>query len=204
VAYHLPDLPYDYSALEPALSGRAMEIHHGKHHRKYVDDANAALERLGDPASKDDPTAAEHALAFNLSGHLLHSMYWTCLTPGGEQRPEGQLLAAIEDGFGSFDRLAERVGAAITSTRGSGWAVLAWEPTGGCLTISQVHDHQAEFIIAAEPILVADAWEHAYYLDYQNDKATWAKTFLTLADWSAAGARFEPMWRNTIATTDVR
>ncbi len=188
--YTLPDLPYEYSALEPAISARAMEIHHSKHHAKYVEGTNSTLESLKQASDKEIP-GLEHALAFNLGGHLLHSLYWQSMTPGGGQRPEGDLLEAINDSFGSYDRLAERISAAITTVQGSGWGALLWEPLGARLIVAQLRDHQGEQIVGAQPLLIADSWEHAYYLDYQSDKAAWAKAFLSVADWSGAGRRFE-------------
>ena len=188
--YELPDLPYAYSALEPKISARAMEIHHSKHHAKYVQGTNATLKSLTDAADTEIP-GLEHALAFNLGGHLLHSLYWQCMTPDGEQRPEGGLLEAINESFGSYERLTERLTASITTVQGSGWGALMWEPLGQRLVVAQLRDHQGEQIIGAQPLLIADSWEHAYYLDYQSDKAAWAKAFLSVADWSGASRRFD-------------
>ncbi len=188
--YTLPELPYDYAALEPALCAKAMEIHHAKHHAKYVDGANAAVEAL----LKANPTTVagiEHALAFNVGGHLLHSMYWKCLSPELDQRPSGPLAAAIDDSFSSYDALAERLAEAITTVQGSGWAALVWEPLAQRLLVTQIRDHEGNAIVGTNLILVADAWEHAHYLDYQSDKAAWAKAFLKLANWSFAGESFD-------------
>jgi superoxide dismutase, Fe-Mn family len=190
LSYTLPDLQYAYDALEPKISAKAMEIHHGKHHAKYVGGANEAIESL-----RDAPTALvpglHQSLAFNLSGHLLHSLYWNCLSPEHDQRPTGALLDAVNSEFGSYDDLASRLTAAITTTQGSGWAALVWEPLGQRLQVAQIHDHQSATIVGADLILVADAWEHAHYLDYQSDKAAWAAAFLSLANWTFASDRFE-------------
>jgi Fe-Mn family superoxide dismutase len=189
-SYTLPDLPYDYSALEPKLSAKAMEIHHLKHHAKYVDGANMAMESL--VGAKNSETAGlEQALAFNVGGHLLHSEYWKCLCPDVDQQPSGALMDAICDSFGSFDTLAKRLTAAITTVQGSGWAALVWEPLAQRLLVTQLQDHQGNAVVGAELIIVADAWEHAHYLDYQADKAAWAKAFLSLANWTHASETFE-------------
>jgi superoxide dismutase, Fe-Mn family len=188
--YSLPELPYDYAALEPKISGRAMEIHHGKHHAKYVEAVNKTIESLSDAEPASIP-GLERSLAFNLGGHLLHSLYWTCLSPAGDQRPTGALMEAINDAFGSYHALAGRLSAAMTTGQGSGWAALVWESTGSRLHVAQIHDHQGATIVGADLIIVADAWEHAYYLDYQSDRDAWATAFLSLANWQVASERFE-------------
>ena len=187
--YTLPDLPYDYADLEPAISAKAMEIHHSKHHAKYVEGANSAVEALLDPPLAS-VAGLEHALAFNVGGHLLHSFYWKCLTADLDQRPRGPLSEAVVDSFGSFDVLAKRMTEAITTVQGSGWAALVWEPLAQRLLVTQIRDHEGNAIVGTNLILVADAWEHAHYLDYQSDKAAWAETFLRLANWSFAGEAF--------------
>lgn len=188
--YVLPDLPYDVSALEPHLSATLLALHHDTHHAAYVKGANQTLERLGDAGSADIG-ALERTLAFHLGGHLLHSAFWQCLSPDGRSEPEGDLAAAIDQQFGSFERFASQFADSLTTIQGSGWAILAWEPTGQRLVIEQVHDHQGSHVVASQPVLVADGWEHAYYLDYRSDKSAWAAAFFALADWSAASRRFD-------------
>ena len=188
--YSLPDLPYDYSALEPHLSATLLTLHHDKHHAAYVKGANETLDRLRQSPEAWQVPGLEQSLAFNVGGHLLHSLFWNCLTPDGIGRPEGELSAAIDDAFGSFDAFRTRFTDALTTIQGSGWAVLSWERTAQRLMISQVKDHHGAHIVGADPLLVADGWEHAYYLDYRNEKAKWAAAFFELADWDTAGTRF--------------
>jgi Fe-Mn family superoxide dismutase len=192
-AYTLPDLPYDYAALEPHIDARIMELHHDKHHAGYVKQANAALDSLAEARDSGDfalITKLSKDLAFNLSGHVLHSVFWTCMGPDGGGKPEGDLAAAIDDSFGSFDDLRAQLSEATTTVQGSGWGALAWEPTADRLIVEQVYDHQSNIGQGADPVLVIDAWEHAYYLQYLNDKAAWVDAFWEVADWVAAGERF--------------
>ena len=188
--YTLADLPYDAGALAPHLSAKLMTLHHDKHHAGYVKGANAALEQLAS-AGAAQVTALERALAFNVSGHVLHTLFWSSMTPAGGARPDGELAAAIDDSFGSFDAFRARFTAAIATIQGSGWAALTWEPLGQRLLVAQIHDHQSNTMIGATPVLVADAWEHAYYLDYLNDRAAWAEAFFEVADWRSAAHRFQ-------------
>jgi Fe-Mn family superoxide dismutase len=194
--YTLPDLPYDYSALEPHVSARIMELHHDKHHAGYVKQANAVLERLGElrQSGGGDPTllrGLEKSLAFNVSGHLLHSLFWPSMRPGGGAAPEGDLAGAIDDAFGSFGALQRQLAEAVSSLEGSGWGALVWEPLAGRLMVEQIYDHQVNMTPANVPLLVIDGWEHAFYLQYLNDKAKWVDAFWQVADWSRAGRRFE-------------
>src|SRR5215831_6516707 len=127
--YTLPPLPYAVSALEPHVSARILELHHGKHHAAYVQNANQALEQLAEAREKEDFTrvaSLERALAFNLSGHVLHSIFWRNLAPKAGGRPQGELLAAFEEDFGSFDRMRTQMNAVAASIMGSGWAALVW------------------------------------------------------------------------------
>lgn len=188
--YTLPDLPYDYSALEPRLSARLLELHHSKHHAAYVKGANETVERL-QQAEKSQIPGLEQSLAFHIGGHRLHSLFWQCMTPQTGQSIGGELAAAIEQQFGSTDRFCTLFTDALTTIQGSGWAVLGWEPLGQRLVVQQVKDHHGAHVVASQPIMVADGWEHAFYLDYQNEKDRWAAAFLELADWEAAGHRFD-------------
>jgi superoxide dismutase, Fe-Mn family len=187
--YVLPDLPYDYSALEPHLSAQLLELHHSKHHAAYVKGANETLERLAE-AEKWAVPGLSQSLAFHIGGHLMHSMFWECLSPDGGGAPAGELGAAMDAEYGSFDGFKEHFTDALTTIQGSGWAVLGWEPLAQRLMIMQVKDHHGAHVVAARPIIVADGWEHAYYLDYRNEKEKWAAAFFELADWSDANERF--------------
>jgi superoxide dismutase, Fe-Mn family len=171
MTYTLPELPYDYSALEPQISGEIIELHHDKHHAAYVAGANRTLEQLEEARATGAFSAIvglEKALAFNLSGHVLHSVYWENMRLDGGGRPEGALADAIETGFGSFDALKNQLTHATTTVQGSGWGALAWDPLGKRLYVEQIYDHQNNAGQGAVPLLVIDAWEHAFYLQYKN------------------------------------
>ena len=189
--YELPDLPYDYDALEPTISARIMELHHGTHHASYVKTANELLEKLDGLAPADDPSALIRALTFNVSGHVLHSLFWTSMTPAGGGTPPESLDSAIRSSFGSMEVLQERMTKTIEKLSGSGWATLSWDPVGSRLLVSQIHDHQNDQLAGATPLLVIDGWEHAYYLQYEAAKAKWAKAFWEVVDWKNVAARFE-------------
>lgn len=192
--YELPPLRYDHGALEPHVSGRIMELHHGEHHAGYVKGANQAIERLAEGGGNGPPEALpqlERNLAFNVSGHLLHSRLWECMNPDGGGEPDGELAAAIDDQLGGFDRCRQMVTAAASSVQGSGWAALAWEPTAKRLVVEQLHDHHGNVGQATQPLLVLDAWEHAYYLQHENRKAEWFEAFWRVVDWAAIGETFD-------------
>jgi len=188
--YTLPDLPYAPDALAPYLSAETMELHHGKHHAAYVKAANETIERLAEAETWQVP-GLERALSFNVSGHGLHSLFWESMSPEMEQKPSGNLAAAIDSAFGSLDKYLERFKAALTTIQGSGWALLMWEPIAKDLEIVQVQNHDGALLIGATPILAADGWEHAYYVDYRNDKAKWVDAFTHMTDWASAGDRFD-------------
>ena len=197
-AYRLPELPYDYAALEPHISGRIMELHHDKHHATYVEGANKTLEQLDEARDKADFTrlaALEKALAFNLSGHVLHSLFWQNMAPKAGGRPEGDLAAAIDRDFESFDKFKKQLNAAAASIMGSGWAALVWEPLGERLVVSQIYDHQSNLAQAGTPLLVLDAWEHAYYLQYENRKTDFFEKVWAVWDWEDVGSRFKQAQR---------
>lgn len=192
--YKLPDLAYDYGALEPHVSGRIMELHHDKHHATYVKMANETLDKLAEAREKKDfgPLAGlEQALAFHLSGHVLHSLFWQNLTPDGGDRPDGALAAAIARDFGDFDTFKQQMTKTASSIMGSGWAALVWEPLGQRLLTVQIHDHQSHITQAGQPLLVLDAWEHAYYLQYENRKDEFFKAIWNCWNWEDVNARFE-------------
>lgn len=192
--YTLPDLPYKTSALEPHLVSDILELHHDKHHRAYVDGANATLDKMAEMRESGDFSALNQLqkdLAFNLSGHVLHSMFWRNMTPNGGGTPDGELNDAIERDFGSFDALRQQMTKAALSIQGSGWASLAWEPLGERLVVEQVYDHQGNIGNATTPVLVLDMWEHAYYLQYRNEKAKWVDSFWDIVNWKDVAARLK-------------
>ncbi|WP_433330384.1 superoxide dismutase [Spirillospora sp. CA-294931] len=192
--YTLPDLPYDYAALEPAITGEILELHHSKHHAAYVKGANDTLERLAEARDKEQfggLVGLEKTFAFNLSGHVLHSIFWDNLSPDGGDRPDGELAAAIDEHFGSFEAFQKQLSSATTLVQGSGWGVLAWEPLGGRLVVEQVYDHHGNVGMNSTPLLVFDAWEHAYYLQYRNVRPDYVQKLWSLVDWDDVKTRFD-------------
>jgi Fe-Mn family superoxide dismutase len=190
--YNLPDLSYDYGALEPHVSGQIMELHHSKHHAAYVTGANQTHERLEEARSKADFGAVnmlEKNLAFHTSGHVLHSLFWTNLSPDGGDKPAGDLAKAIDSDFGSFDAFKAQLTAATNGVQGSGWGALAYEPVGGRLVVQQVYDHQSNLAAGSTPLLVIDAWEHAYYLQYKNVRPDFVAAVWNLINWADVAER---------------
>ena len=191
--YTLPELDYDYSALEPHISGRIMELHHSKHHQAYVTGANTVLEQLAEARESGNFASInklEKDLAFNLGGHLNHSIFWQNLSPNGGGAPEGELAAAIDEHFGSFDKFKAHFTATALGVQGSGWAVLAWDSLGAKPVIFQLFDQQSNAPLGVTPLLQLDVWEHAYYLDYLNVRADYVKAFWNIANWEDVARRF--------------
>jgi Fe-Mn family superoxide dismutase len=192
--YVLPDLDYDYSALEPHYSARVLELHHGKHHKAYVDGVNTTLDKLVDARASDDLSAIvglEKTLAFNLSGHVLHTLFWKNLSPNGGDRPTGDMAAAIDEHFGSYDAFHSQLSKSASMVQGSGWGALTWEPLGERLFIEQIYDHQGNVGQGTVPLLVIDAWEHAYYLQYENRRPDYVEAIWNVIDWSDVATRFK-------------
>ena len=194
-AYTLPDLPYDYAALEPHISGKIMELHHDKHHAAYVKGANDTLDQLAEAREKNALTPSplnglEKSLAFHLGGHLNHSAFWPNLSPQGGDQPDGELAAAIDEFFGSFDAFKAHFTANANALQGSGWSMLVWDTLGQRLNVMQLFDQQGNLPAAQIPILLLDMWEHAYYLQYQNVKADYVTSWWNVANWSDATNRF--------------
>ena len=200
--YRLPELAYGYDALEPYLSPRILELHHGKHHKAYVDGANTVLEKLEharDTGEFGSINQLEKNLAFHLSGHILHSIFWKNMSPDGGGKPEGELAAAIDEHLGSFDAFQNQVTEAAMNVQGSGWGALSWEPVGQRLIVEQVYDHQGNIGQGGPPLLVLDMWEHAYYLQYENRKGEWVDAFWNLVNWNDVATRFNAARRLDLA-----
>ncbi|MFC5825981.1 superoxide dismutase [Nonomuraea insulae] len=192
--YSLPDMPYDYAALEPAITGEILELHHAKHHAAYVKGANDTLEKLADARDKGEfggLVGLEKTFAFNLSGHVLHTIFWQNLSPDGGDRPDGELGDAIIEHFGSFDAFKKQLTTATASVQGSGWGVLAWEPLGRRLVVEQIYDHHGNVGMNSTPLLVFDAWEHAYYLQYRNVRPDYVEKLWGLINWNDVIARYD-------------
>ncbi|MBM7787218.1 superoxide dismutase [Tenggerimyces flavus] len=194
--YALPDLPYDYAALQPHISGEIMELHHSKHHATYVKGANDALEQLAEARDKEQlggVNLMQKNLAFNLAGHVNHSVFWPNLSPDGGDKPgsNDELAAAIDEHFGSFDGFKAHFTAAALGIQGSGWAILAWDALGQKLIIEQLYDHQGNLAAGSYPLLMLDMWEHAFYLQYRNVKADYVKAWWNVANWADVTRRFD-------------
>ncbi|THG35261.1 superoxide dismutase [Glaciibacter flavus] len=190
--YTLPELPYDYSALEPSISGTIMELHHSKHHQAYVTGANTALSQLAEARESGNlanVNKLEKDLSFNLGGHVNHSIFWTNMSPDGGDKPTGDLASAIDDEFGSFDAFQAHFTAVGAGVQGSGWAVLAYDSIGQRLIIVQFFDQQGNLPAGIVPLLMLDVWEHAYYLDYKNVRADYIKAFWNIVNWANVAQR---------------
>lgn len=192
--YTLPELDYDYAALEPHISAQIMELHHSKHHANYVGGANTALEKLEEARENGDFAAInlwEKNLAFNLGGHANHSVFWKNMTPNGQGRPEGELAAAIDEHFGSFEKFQAQFAAAALGLQGSGWGILAFDTISGRLVTYQLTDQQGNIPVGVVPLLMLDMWEHAFYLDYKNVKADYVKAWWNVVNWEDVAKRFD-------------
>ncbi|MBW0102279.1 superoxide dismutase [Pseudonocardia sp. KRD291] len=197
--YTLPDLPYDYNALAPHIAPEIMELHHSKHHNTYVQGLNGALDKLADARDKNDFGAIvglEKTLAFNLGGHVNHSIFWNNLSPDGGDKPTGELAAALDQDFGSFDAFQAHFTAAATTIQGSGWAILAWDALGSRLLIHQLYDQQSQLPAAQTPVVMLDMWEHAFYLQYKNVKPDYVKAWWNVVNWADAEQRLAAARKN--------
>jgi Fe-Mn family superoxide dismutase len=197
--YTLPDLPYDYSALQPHISARIMELHHDKHHQAYVTGANTALEQLAE--ARDGGNLAfvnklTKDLAFNLAGHVNHSVFWTNLSPEGGE-PTGAIASAIDEHLGGLERFKAHFTAAALGVQGSGWAALVYDSIGQRPLVLQFHDQQQDFPIGTVPLLLLDVWEHAYYLDYANVRADYIKAFWNIVNWENVEQRLTAAQKQT-------
>lgn len=197
--YRLPELNYDYAALEPHISGRIMELHHSKHHQAYVTGINTALEQLAEARAGENfanVNKLQKDLAFHLGGHVNHSVFWQNLTPESSE-PSGELAAALVEFFGSVEAFKAHFNAAALGIQGSGWAVLAWDSLGQRMVVEQLYDQQGNIALATIPLLMLDMWEHAFYLDYVNVKGDYVKAFWNIVNWADVAKRFTNVKVNT-------
>ena len=193
MTYTLPELTYDYGALDPSISGEIMELHHSKHHAAYVAGANQALEQMAearDSGNFGTLPKLEKDLAFHLGGHTNHSIFWKNMGPDSPDRPSGELAAAIDEFFGDFEKFVAQFNAAALSIQGSGWALLSWDAVASRLNINQLYDQQGNVAVLTTPLLMLDMWEHAFYLDYKNVKGDYVKAFWNIVNWSDVEMRF--------------
>jgi Fe-Mn family superoxide dismutase len=198
MAYTLPDLPYDYSALEPHIDAQTMEIHHTKHHQKYIDTANEALsgtEWADKPAEEvlqnlsSLPNEIKTKVRNNAGGHANHSLFWTVMGPDGGGEPSGSVADAISDTFGSFKQFQEKFTETGVGQFGSGWAWLVLD--GGKLDVIGLPNQDSPVIEGKIPILGVDVWEHAYYLKYQNKRPDYIEAWWNTVNWDEVNNRFE-------------
>jgi Fe-Mn family superoxide dismutase len=198
MAFTLPDLPYPHDALEPTIDARTMEIHHGKHHQAYVDNANKALEgtEWADAsvesilASLDAmPEEIRTAVRNNAGGHANHSLFWTIMSPDGGGEPEGELRSAIDDVFGSTDELKTLINDHGVKRFGSGWTWLVHDGTG--LAVRSTPNQDSPLLEGDVPLLGIDVWEHAYYLSYQNRRPDYLAAWWNVVNWPEVARRFE-------------
>ena len=194
MAFSVPDLPYDFGALEPHIDARTMEIHHGKHHAAYVAKLNAAVAGtaladvdINDLVANADAVSSP-AIRNNGGGHANHSLFWTVMSGSGGGEPSGDLGAAIDAAFGSFGGFQEKFSAAAANRFGSGWAWLSVD--GGGLLVESTPNQDTPLMDGRTPILGIDVWEHAYYLNYQNRRPDYIAAFYNVIDWNAVAARF--------------
>ena len=197
MAFTVPDLPYDYNALEPHIDEATMRVHHDKHHQAYVDKANGALEGTelaGKPIEEvvanlsAVPEDKRGVVRNNGGGHLNHTLFWESMSPDGGGAPEGELAQAIESTFGSFDDFKEQFEAAGVARFGSGWAWLVVD--GGRLAITSTANQDNPVSDGQTPLLGNDVWEHAYYLKYQNRRPEYLKAWWNVVNWSKVAERY--------------
>ena len=188
-SFSLPKLPYDYNALAPYVSEEQLRLHHDKHHQKYVNDANAILEKVNKAQEENtflDVKATSKELSFNVGGHMLHSIFWENMAPagkGGGGQPGGAVADMINMSFGSFERFKKVFTMAASSTEGSGWATLAVHPCIARPFIQQIEKHNVNLYPNFQILMALDVWEHAYYVDYKNDRPKFIEAFWNLINW---------------------
>ncbi|RBI59359.1 superoxide dismutase, partial [halophilic archaeon] len=183
----------DYDALEPSIDAQIMKLHHDKHHQGYVEGANAALQKLmkmRDNRDFEDIKHIKRDLSFNLSGHILHSIFWEVMSPDGGRTPDGDLANAIQRDFGSISAFKREFSAAAENVEDSGWGMLVYDHLADQLLVTQAEDHNDLAVQASTPLLVLDVWEHAYYLQYQTERGKYVDAFWNIVDWDEVSARY--------------
>ena len=193
--YSLPDLPYGYRDLKPYVSEVQLTVHHQKHHAAYVKGANAIFEKL-ERARKEgtdlDMKATLKELSFHIGGHILHSLFWKNLASANKEgggEPQGKLAEIIDDKFGSFERFKKEFTQTTISIEGSGWSALVSDKRTQKLLIMQIEKHNLNIYPGFEILMVLDFWEHAYYIDYKNEKAKFVEAFWNIVDWEEISKR---------------
>lgn len=199
MAYKLPELPYDYNALEPHFDAKTMEIHHTKHHQGYTNNVNAALEghafadlEIEEVLARisEVPEEVKQAVINNGGGYANHKLFWAILSPNGGGNPDGDIAAAIDSAFGSFDKFKEEFSKAAGTRFGSGWAWLSVDADGN-LKVHSTANQDSPLMEGLTPILGIDVWEHAYYLNYQNRRPDYIAAFWNVINWDQVNENFK-------------
>jgi superoxide dismutase, Fe-Mn family len=203
--YVLPPLPYAYDALEPHIDKETMTLHHDKHHKAYVDGLNKTIKELtalraAAEINVSALTGLQEDLSFNGSGHILHSIFWSTLAPGAGGEPSGPLSEALIRSFGSIEAFRAHFSKAAAGVKGSGWAMLSYEPVADSLIILQVKQHDLQTVFGSVPLLPLDVWEHAYYLKYHNVRADYVKAWWNVVNWPAVEAAYGAARRSSART----
>lgn len=204
--YKLPDLGYDFNALEPVISAEIMMLHYNKHHTTYVANLNKALEQLAEAEQKNDlpsQISLQSAIKFNGGGNINHSIFWTNLAPmnkGGGTPSEGELANAINQDFGSLDKLIETLSAKAAAIQGSGWGWLGYNKANQRLEIATCDNQDPLILKGLIPLLGIDVWEHAYYLQYKNVRADYVKAIWKIINWKNIEERYLQAQGKTMAT----
>lgn len=191
----LPDLPYDYNALEPAISAEIMKLHHTKHHATYVNNLNVAEEKLAEALHKQDTNAVvqlQNAIKFNGGGHINHSIFWQNLSPSGGGDPSGELLSLIQTSFNSHENMKQAISTAAVGVQGSGWAWLGYCKESQKLQIATTPNQDPlQPTTGLVPLLGIDVWEHAYYLQYKNVRPDYLKAIWKVVNWKDVAERLQ-------------
>ncbi|ESU33644.1 hypothetical protein G3A_05425 [Bacillus sp. 17376] len=191
--HKLPPLPYAYNALEPVIAEEIMRLHHSKHHQSYVNGLNKAEKEMQKARQTGDFGLIKHwerEAAFNGAGHYLHTIFWSIMSPNGGGSPKGQLGKAINDSFGTFNQFKKHFSEAAKNVEAVGWAILVWSPRSHRLEILQAEKHQNLSQWDVVPLLVLDVWEHAYYLQYKNERAKYVENWWNVVNWKEVEQRF--------------
>ncbi|MCW6092537.1 superoxide dismutase [Clostridium sporogenes] len=194
MAHTLPNLNYDYNALEPHYDEKTLKIHHDIHHKAYVDGLNKAEQKLQEARESGDFTLIKHwekEIAFHGSGHILHTLFWENMTPNGNLNPEGSIIERIKQDFGDYEKFKKQFTEAAIAVEGSGWTILAWNPMFQELVILQAEKHQNLTQWGVVPLLILDLWEHAYYLKYQNRRAEFINAWWNIVNWDIVNTRYD-------------
>ena len=194
MAHTLPNLNYDYNALEPHYDEKTLKIHHDIHHKAYVDGLNKAEQKLEEVRESGDFTLIKHwekEIAFHGSGHILHTLFWENMTPNGKLNPEGSVIERIKQDFGDYEKFKKQFTEAAIAVEGSGWTILAWNPMFQKLVILQAENHQNLTQWGVVPLLILDLWEHAYYLKYQNRRSEFINAWWNIVNWDIVNTRYD-------------